>query len=232
MAHARNQDGFALIEVIVSAAVLAIVALAVLVRHRRRDASSARERARAVAASLAEQDQERLRSYRFDALTKLVAAGSIAVNVDGVELHVKSEANWVTDDGTPTPACGTAGARAERVPADRLDRHVGRSSASGSPRSRSSRSSRRRSPTPGPRHARRQGRSTARGVTGVPASPSPRPAPRPAARSRAARPTARAARSSLGRQRHVHGHTQQAGLPRHAPAAQLVTTTTTVNPNS
>ncbi len=30
MTHARNQDGFALIEVIVSAAVLAIIALAVL----------------------------------------------------------------------------------------------------------------------------------------------------------------------------------------------------------
>ena len=66
MTHARHQDGFALIEVIVSAAILAVVALAVLSGLDGASASSARERARAVSASLAEQDQERLRSYRFD----------------------------------------------------------------------------------------------------------------------------------------------------------------------
>ena len=60
--HAHHQDGYALIEVIVSAAVLAIVALAVLSGIDGATASTARERARAIAGSLAEKDQERLRS--------------------------------------------------------------------------------------------------------------------------------------------------------------------------
>ena len=63
----RSESGFALIEVIVAAAVLAIVALAVLSGIDAASSTSAREKARAVAASLAEQDQERMRSYRFDA---------------------------------------------------------------------------------------------------------------------------------------------------------------------
>ena len=51
----RSESGFALIEVIVAAAVLAIVALAVLSGIDAASSTSAREKARAVAASLAEQ---------------------------------------------------------------------------------------------------------------------------------------------------------------------------------
>jgi prepilin-type N-terminal cleavage/methylation domain-containing protein len=113
MTHARHQDGFALIEVIVSAAVLAIVALAVFAGIDGATASTARERARAVSASLAEQDQERLRSYRFDELTKLVGATGTdrKLNVDGVEYNVNSQITLQVDDGTPTTGCGTSGAK-------------------------------------------------------------------------------------------------------------------------
>ena len=113
MTHARHQDGFALIEVIVSAAVLAIVALAVFAGIDGATASTARERARAVSASLAEQDQERLRSYRFDELTKLVGADGTdrKLNVDGVNYKVNSQVTLQVDDGTPTTGCGAAGAK-------------------------------------------------------------------------------------------------------------------------
>lgn len=113
MTHARHQDGFALIEVIVSAAVLAIVALAVFAGIDGATASTARERARAVSASLAEQDQERLRSYRFDELTKLVGAAGTdrKLNVDGVEYNVNSQVTLQVDDGTPSTGCGAAGAK-------------------------------------------------------------------------------------------------------------------------
>jgi prepilin-type N-terminal cleavage/methylation domain-containing protein len=117
MTHARNQDGFALIEVIVSAAVLAIVALAVLAGIDGATASTARERARAVAASLAEQDQERLRSFRYDELTQLVGLDPAdprvrrPLTVGGVQYAVQSEVTLRVDSGAPTTGCGTAGAK-------------------------------------------------------------------------------------------------------------------------
>lgn len=110
MNHPRNQDGFALIEVIVSAAVLALIALAVLSGIDGATASTARERARAVAASLAEQDQERLRGYRFEELSKLNEESTKSVG--DVTYTVKSEAGWVSDAGeVVNETCGAAGAK-------------------------------------------------------------------------------------------------------------------------
>src|SRR5690348_5212870 len=109
MTHPRNQDGFALIEVIVSAAVLAIIALAVLSGIDGATASTARERARAIAGSLAEQDQERMRGYRFDELAKIPQQADQVI--DGVKYTIKSEATWVVDDGEVTGTCGAAGTK-------------------------------------------------------------------------------------------------------------------------
>ncbi len=100
----RSEAGFALIEVIVSAAVLAIVALAVLSGIDAASGASAREKARAVAASLAEQDQERLRTMPVDMLKNPPQAPD--ATVDGVTYQIKSEAKWITDDVGGTPACG------------------------------------------------------------------------------------------------------------------------------
>lgn len=110
MTHPRNQDGFALIEVIVSAAVLALIALAVLSGIDGATASTARERARAVAASLAEQDQERLRGYRFEELSRLNEETTRSVG--DATYTVKSEAAWVSDAGEVVDeTCGAAGAK-------------------------------------------------------------------------------------------------------------------------
>ncbi|MDA0166446.1 carboxypeptidase-like regulatory domain-containing protein [Solirubrobacter ginsenosidimutans] len=106
MEHSSDQAGYALIEVIVSAAVLALLALAVLSGIDGASLSTAREKARAVAGSLAEQDQERLRSYRFDALATVPQANP--VTIDNVTYSIKSEASWITDDANAVPACGTA----------------------------------------------------------------------------------------------------------------------------
>ena len=100
----RSEAGFALIEVIVSAAVLAIVALAVLSGIDAANGASAREKARAVAASLAEQDQERLRTMPVDMLKNPPQAPD--ATVDGVTYKIKSEAKWITDDVGGTPGCG------------------------------------------------------------------------------------------------------------------------------
>jgi prepilin-type N-terminal cleavage/methylation domain-containing protein len=103
----RNDRGFALIEVIVAAAVLAMVALAVLSGIDGATSSSGRERARAVAASLAEQDQERLRGLQIDELSKY-APTSRTVTVDGVDYTVASRTKWV-QDGNPTGTPGCVG---------------------------------------------------------------------------------------------------------------------------
>src|SRR4051794_5396669 len=107
----RSEDGFALIEVIVSAAVLALVALAVLSGVDAAAGSSAREKARAVAANLAEQDQERLRSLSVDTLKAVPQVP--AISVDGAVYKIKSEAVWITDDKGGTPACGNSTNRSE-----------------------------------------------------------------------------------------------------------------------
>jgi type II secretory pathway pseudopilin PulG len=107
----RSEDGFALIEVIVSAAVLALVALAVLSGIDASAGSSAREKARSVASSLAEQDQEAMRAMTVDQL--LALSGSRSVPVDGVTYTVTSKAEWMTDDQGGTPSCGQTSNRSQ-----------------------------------------------------------------------------------------------------------------------
>src|SRR4051795_8608565 len=104
MESPRSEAGFALIEVIVAAAVLAMVALAVLSGIDGAQSASAREKARAVASNLAEQDQERLRAMPVEILRNPPQSGDITV--DGVKYSISSEAKWITDDLGGEPKCG------------------------------------------------------------------------------------------------------------------------------
>ncbi len=109
----RSQDGFAMIEAIVSATVLAMVAIAVLSGIDNANGSSAREKARAVAANLAEQDQERMRGMTVDALAAVSQVP--AITVDGATYKIKSEASFVTDDQGGTPSCGNTSNRSQYI---------------------------------------------------------------------------------------------------------------------
>lgn len=113
MAQRPSEAGFALVEVIVSCAVLAIVAMAVLSGIDAASNSSAREKARAVAASLAERDQERLRSMTVAELEQVSAEAPQEPEIGGVKYQVKSEAEWITDDEGGTPACGNSSGNSE-----------------------------------------------------------------------------------------------------------------------
>jgi hypothetical protein len=71
-----------------------------------------------VASTLAEQQQERTRSYRFDELTKLVGllpddkARNVTEWVDGVPYNINTEVKLQVDGaGTPTTGCGASGAK-------------------------------------------------------------------------------------------------------------------------
>ena len=107
----RSEAGFALIEVIVSAMVLALVALAVLSGIDAANGASAREKARAVAANLAEQDQERLRAMPVALLKNPPSVAPI--EVDGVTYTIKSETKWITDDLGGEPGCGSSSGQME-----------------------------------------------------------------------------------------------------------------------
>jgi Tfp pilus assembly protein PilE len=102
-----NQSGFALIEVIASAAVLGLVTIAVYGGYNATMGSSGRERARAVAASLAEQDQERLRSYRPTDLATYAAPPRIVKvpAVTGPSYTVTSAVDWIADSANGTSSC-------------------------------------------------------------------------------------------------------------------------------
>ncbi len=116
MTHARQEDGFALIEVIVSAAILAVIALAVLSGLDGAGQASARERARSQASALAEQDQERLRTMVSNGVSDLVGnvpqTGTVQVGDDKASYTVKSEVFFNTDDDGGAPACGDKDYRA------------------------------------------------------------------------------------------------------------------------
>ena len=73
-----REDGFALLEVIVSAALLAVMIIAVYTSFDFANRNSGASRSRAVAASLASADQERLRATPVGDLSKLADIGAQA----------------------------------------------------------------------------------------------------------------------------------------------------------
>jgi prepilin-type N-terminal cleavage/methylation domain-containing protein len=121
MRHPRSDSGFALIEVIVSAAVLALVSLAVLAGIDGASASSAREKARAVAMSLAEADQERMRQLPVTDLAdvadtppyQLTDPAGPTRTIDGVTYTITSTAQWVRDDTGGSVSCTSDGHAAD-----------------------------------------------------------------------------------------------------------------------
>ena len=101
-----REAGFALIEVIVSAAVLAMVALAVLAGIDASARSSGREKARAVMVSLAEQDQERLRGIPAKDVTNVGSPPAVTLN--GATYTITSKAVYIDDATGGTDSCSNS----------------------------------------------------------------------------------------------------------------------------
>jgi type II secretory pathway pseudopilin PulG len=105
----RSERGAFLIETIVGALLVAVVAVAMLSAFDGADQVSGRTKMRALAASLAQSDQERLRSMPEATLNNLRQTNP--KYVDGVRYDVASRSDWVADD-TSTTDCtnnGSAG---------------------------------------------------------------------------------------------------------------------------
>jgi hypothetical protein len=97
------------VETLVSAVVLIVIALATLAAVDRAQSTSAIGKGRSVASSLAEQDQERLRSLPAPSLSNYRAnhAASRVVTVGGLNYNVASTVDWVRDATGGTPSCSS-----------------------------------------------------------------------------------------------------------------------------
>ena len=105
------QAGFALIEVVVSAALLMVVAGGVLAGIDGPANISGKNEVRSQASSLAQQDQERMRAMPFSSLVGYTA--TTPVTVGGVTYSRYSSAVWIRDnndtDSCSTPPDSTSG---------------------------------------------------------------------------------------------------------------------------
>jgi type II secretory pathway pseudopilin PulG len=105
----QDQGGFILIEIVVSAAMLAIVAAGVFIAFDVGERSTAEERHRARAHSLAQADVERMQSMRIAGLNGLNQ--SRAVTQDGLSYTIVSFAEFVTETATTSTCAAGTGSR-------------------------------------------------------------------------------------------------------------------------
>jgi Tfp pilus assembly protein PilV len=104
---AASQEGFALMEVIIAAAVLVLVVLGVLAGMDAMTSTAGANKARTVSATLAEKDQERLRGMKTMDIDQMNTE-PYDVMVGSVKYHVESKAVWVYDASGDEVSCGVA----------------------------------------------------------------------------------------------------------------------------
>jgi Tfp pilus assembly protein PilV len=110
--HLRGDDGFALIEVMVSAVLVIVLALATLSVIDQSGQASSTNRSRGVAAGLAQADQDAMRQSPPAVLANLHKVAT--QKVGGVDYTIKSDAEWYRD-ASGVVTCGSGNTRAEYV---------------------------------------------------------------------------------------------------------------------
>ena len=160
-----TQAGFALVELVVSAAVIVAIAGGALTALQASNRTTAEERHRARAHGIAQEDQARLRSLRISDLSNLEEER--IVTRDGTAYTVSSSAEFVTD-ATGTTSCEQGTASADYIKISSVgELAVDRDPAAGAPpehrraaerldRRRSWRAGGRRPQRPGPGRPRRR----------------------------------------------------------------------------
>jgi Tfp pilus assembly protein PilV len=99
----RREDGWIIVEVVWSALILLIVVSAVLTALNTSTAASGLSRSRSVATTLAEQDQERLRSYRAVDLSNFYETRTVGLGAR--TYFVTSLTEWVRDSNGEPVSC-------------------------------------------------------------------------------------------------------------------------------
>jgi Tfp pilus assembly protein PilV len=110
-----DEAGFALMEALIGAVVLIVIAVATLGAIDRVQKTSAFAKDRSVAAALAEQDQARLRGLPTASLSTYRAnhTASRAVTVNGLNYTVASTVDWLRDSTGGTPSCSNDGKQSD-----------------------------------------------------------------------------------------------------------------------
>jgi Tfp pilus assembly protein PilV len=102
-----SERGWALLETLVSAVLLVVVALAVMSSMDVASRTSAANKGRSVASSLAEQDQERMRAMTIQQLSNYHTTADPMVG--GNTYHVDSRSEWVNDTTGNVASCSDTG---------------------------------------------------------------------------------------------------------------------------
>jgi type II secretory pathway pseudopilin PulG len=108
-----REAGFALIETIVAALLLVVVALAVFSSLDAATKTAGANKGRTVASALAEQDQERMRGLSITQLSNL--RGQQTITVGGANYTVNSRADWVRDSANATESCTASGTQSDYI---------------------------------------------------------------------------------------------------------------------
>ena len=106
----RSQEGSTLVEVIVAAALLLILAMGALAALDHADARGVEQKAKSIAGNLAQAEQERLRALPLQEMSNHHSTSTEVVN--GATFTIESRAEWVTD-ATGEANCATGGAPAD-----------------------------------------------------------------------------------------------------------------------
>jgi Tfp pilus assembly protein PilV len=106
-----GEAGFALVEVMVSAVLLLVLALATLPIVDKSGTRAGTDRSRSVASGLAQIDQERMRQMPLDSLANL--RDSNTKSIDGLTYTVVSRADYVRDNGGYVTCTDNSSARTE-----------------------------------------------------------------------------------------------------------------------
>ncbi len=108
----NGEDGFAIIETLVSALLVVLVAVGVYAGLDSASATSGINKSRAIASDLAQADQERIRAYRASDLSNL--RGTRTQVVGGTTYTIDSRADWVTS-ASGTASCAGGGSLANFI---------------------------------------------------------------------------------------------------------------------
>jgi Tfp pilus assembly protein PilV len=105
----RDESGFGLIEVLVSALLMVLVASGVYLGLDGASATSGINKRRSTASQLAQQDQDRMRSMTVSALSNYRRTRTLPVNA--IDYTIDSRASWVSDStGSASCTSGATGA--------------------------------------------------------------------------------------------------------------------------
>ena len=118
----RDESGWLIVEVMISAVVLVLAGLAIYSGLDGASSASGRNRNRTMAATLAQQDQERMRSMDASALNAYIKTPyTQSITVGGLTYSVTSNVAYATDNTEQHQLHQRVDAR--QLPEDQLDRH-------------------------------------------------------------------------------------------------------------